>query len=145
MNVSLFPCRCKFLLDSPKYRLYIVHFLPNVLLGLRLSSSPIIVASGVPSCILPGALIALIPRQGRSNTKIVLSISTPCQYDLTCDFMYPSCSIIQENIIFDGANDQSSLEFDKVLDIGIRDSRVPFRASAPVAGPRRSINEAQHK
>jgi hypothetical protein len=59
--------------------------------------------------------------------------------------MYPSCSIIQENIIFDGANDQSSLEFDKVLDIGIRDSRVPFRASAQVAGPRRSINEAQHK
>jgi hypothetical protein len=33
--------------------------------------------------------------------------------------MYPSCSIAQENTIFDSANDRSSLEFEKVLDIGI--------------------------
>jgi hypothetical protein len=93
-----FPYCCKFSLDSPKYCMYIIHFLPNVLPGPRLSWSPIIAASRVPSRILPGALIALVPSQGRSNTKIVLSISPPCQYDLTCDFMYPSCSIIQENI-----------------------------------------------
>jgi hypothetical protein len=115
LNASLFPCCCKFSLDSPKNLLYIVHFQPNVLLGPRLSSSPIVVASRVPSCILLGALIALVAHQGRSNTKIVLSIYASCQHDLTYNFMYPSCSIIQENIIFDSANDRSSLEFEKVL------------------------------
>jgi hypothetical protein len=83
----------------------------------------------MPSCILSGALIALINRQDRSGTKIVLSISTPCQCDLTRDFVYPSCSTIQENIIFDHTNDWFSfgssypnwgmssltLEFEKVF------------------------------
>jgi hypothetical protein len=103
------------------------------------------VASRVPSCILSGTLIALVPHQGLSNTKIVLSISAPCQYDLTYNFMYPSCSSIQENIIFDSANDRSSLEFEKVIDIGIWESPFPFRASDQVAGSRRSSNGAQNK
>jgi hypothetical protein len=145
MNVRLFPCCCKFSLDSPKYCFNIIHFPPNVLPGPCLSSSPIVVASWVPSCVLPGALIALVSCQGRSNTKIVVSISVACQYDLTCDFMYPSCSIIQENIIFDSTNDQSNLEFEKVLDIGIWENPFPFQASSWVARPRISSNEAQHE
>jgi hypothetical protein len=45
------------------------------------------------------------------------------QYDLTCDSIYPSCFIIQENIIFDRAMDRFSLEVltpmgGVVLDIG---------------------------
>jgi hypothetical protein len=44
MNVSLFLVCCKFSFDSPKYCLYVIHFQPNVLLGLHLSSRPIIVA-----------------------------------------------------------------------------------------------------
>jgi hypothetical protein len=44
-------------------------------------------------------------------------MSTPHQYDLAHDLVYPSCPTIQENIIFDSANDRSTLEFEKVLDI----------------------------
>jgi hypothetical protein len=43
---------------------------PRALLGI----DPIIVVSPVPSCIPPSAVIALINRQGCSNSKIVLSI-----------------------------------------------------------------------
>jgi hypothetical protein len=93
------------MLDIPKLCLCIIHSQPSVQLGSILPSSPIVVASRVPSYILHGALIALVPRQGRSNTKIVLSISAPCQYDLTYDFVYPSCLIMQENAIFDSIND----------------------------------------
>jgi hypothetical protein len=75
----------------------------------------------------------------------VLFISVPCQWDLNRDFVYPSCSIIQENIIFNSANDRSNLKFDIVLDIGTWESPFPFWASAQVTGPRRSSNEAQNK
>jgi hypothetical protein len=68
-------------------------------------------------------------------------------------FMYRSCSIIQENVISDRADDQFSLEIltlmeDIILDIGIlereRESYFLVRASARVARPRRSSDEAQH-
>jgi hypothetical protein len=74
------------------------------------------VVSPVPSCIPLGALIALVNHHGRSNTRWWCPFhSMPCQYDLTCDFVYPSCPIIQENIIFNSANYRSSLEFEKVI------------------------------
>jgi hypothetical protein len=130
MSVSLFPRCCKFSLDSPKYCMYIVHFQRNVLLGPRLSSSPTVVALWVPSCILPGALIALVPRQGQSNFKIVLSIPMPCQYHLTCDFVYPSYFIIQENIIFDSANDWSSWNLRKSLTLELE--KVIFHSEHPL-------------
>jgi hypothetical protein len=70
-------------------------------------------------------------------------ISDPCHFDLALNCVYPSCSIIQENIIFNSANDRSSLEFEKVLDSGTWESHFPFRASARVAGPRISSNKVQ--
>jgi hypothetical protein len=48
----------------------------------------------------------------------------PCHHDLTHAFMYLSCSIIQENVILDRAEDRFSLEVltlmgDVILDVGI--------------------------
>jgi hypothetical protein len=79
-----------------------------------------------------------------------LFTSKPCLYDLTRDFMYPSYSIVQENIISDCTKDWFSLEVltpmgDVNLDIGIWKSSFPLWALARVAGPRRSSNEAQHR
>jgi hypothetical protein len=113
------------------YCLQIFHSQPSKLLESCLSSVPVIVVSRVPSCILLGVLIALLNHQGRSNTKILLSISAPCQYDLTHDFVYPSCSTIQENIIFDHTNNRFSLEVltpirNVNLDVGIWESSFPF-------------------
>jgi hypothetical protein len=70
----------------------------------------------------------------------------PCHYDLTHAFMYPSCSVIQENIISDRANDRVSLEVltpigDVVLDVGIWESYFPSRAPNQVNVPIRSSNE----
>jgi hypothetical protein len=47
----------------------------------------------------------------------------PCHHDLTCAFMYLSCSVIQENVIFNRAEVRFSLEVltsiqDVVLDFG---------------------------
>jgi hypothetical protein len=73
----------------------------------------------------------------------------PCRHDLIHAFVYPSCSIIQENIIFDRANDRFNLEVlttmgDVILDIGTRESSFSFGASDRV-GLRRWSNEEQHK
>jgi hypothetical protein len=48
----------------------------------------------------------------------------PCRHDLTRAFMYPSCSVIQENVISDRAEDRFNLEVltlmgDVALGIGI--------------------------
>jgi hypothetical protein len=48
----------------------------------------------------------------------------PRRHDLTRAFMYPSCSVIQENAIFDCAKDRFSLKVltlmgDVILDVGI--------------------------
>jgi hypothetical protein len=72
-----------------------------------------------------------------------------CRHDLTRAFVYPSCSTIQENIIFDRTNDRFSLKVltpmgDVILDIGTQESSFPFGASDRV-GPRRWSNESQHK
>jgi hypothetical protein len=55
----------------------------------------------------------------------------PCCHDLTRVFMYLSCSVIQENVIFDRVEDWFSLEVltpmgDVVLDIGIWESYFSF-------------------
>jgi hypothetical protein len=118
MNVSL-----SSFVPSPYYCLCIFHSQLSTLLESCLSSIPVIVVSWVPSSILPSALIALVNRQGQSSDKTVLSISMPCQYDLTHDFVYQSCSTIQENIIFDRTNDRFSFEVltsmgDVILAIG---------------------------
>jgi hypothetical protein len=57
------------LLGFPKYCLHIVHFQPSALLGSHPSSSHIIVALWVPSCILPDALMALVNHQVWPNTQ----------------------------------------------------------------------------
>jgi hypothetical protein len=105
------------------YCLHIFHSQSSTLLESCLSLILVVVVLRLPSCILPGALIALVNHQGRSSAKIVLSFSAPCQYDLTRDFVYPSYSTIQENIIFNRSNDRFSLEVltpmgNVVLDIG---------------------------
>jgi hypothetical protein len=48
----------------------------------------------------------------------------PCCHDLTRVFVYPSCSVIQENVIADHTDDQVSLEVltligDVIFDVGI--------------------------
>jgi hypothetical protein len=53
-----------------------------------------------------------------------LSTFEPCHHDLTRVFIYPSCSVIQESVISDHADDRFSLEVltpigDVVLDIEI--------------------------
>jgi hypothetical protein len=63
--------------------------------------------------------------------------------------MYPSCLVIQENVISDRAEDWFSLEVltsmsDVVLDIGIREGPFPFQAPARVVEPRGSSNEARY-
>jgi hypothetical protein len=62
MNVS-FPCCFQIPANFPKYCLHIDQFQQNVLLGLHLSSSHIIVVVRVPSCTLQGALVALLNHQ----------------------------------------------------------------------------------
>jgi hypothetical protein len=78
------------------------------------------------------------------------STSEPCRHDLTHAFMYLPCLVIQENVIFDRAKDQFSLEVltpmgDVILNVGIWKSSFSFRAPARVAGPRRSSKDVQHK
>jgi hypothetical protein len=48
----------------------------------------------------------------------------PCRHDLTRAFMYLSCSVIQEHVIFDRAEDRFSLKViipmgNVILDVGI--------------------------
>jgi hypothetical protein len=52
------------------------------------------------------------------------STSEPCHHDLTRAFVYPSCSVIQENVNSDCVDDRVSLDVltlmgDVVLDVGI--------------------------
>jgi hypothetical protein len=68
--------------------------------------------------------MALVSHQGRFNTQG--SIVPFCAMSVRShrDFVYPSCSTIQENAIFDRTNDQFSLEVltpmgDAILNIGI--------------------------
>jgi hypothetical protein len=56
------------------YCLHIFHSQPSTLLEPCLWSIPVIVVPPLPSCVPPGALIALVNHQGHFNTKIVLSI-----------------------------------------------------------------------
>jgi hypothetical protein len=64
---------------------------PSVLLGSNLSSSHV------------GPLSSKYPTWCQSTSE-------PCRHDLTHAFMYLSCSIIQENVIFNHTEDRFSLE-----------------------------------
>jgi hypothetical protein len=70
----------------------------------------------------------------------------PCCHDITRAFVYPSCLVIQENVISDRFNLEVITPMgDVILDVGVWESSFPFRASDWVNGPRRSSNVAQHK
>jgi hypothetical protein len=78
----------------------------------------------VPSCILPGALMALVSPQGRSNTHG--SIVPFCAISVRShrDFKCLPCSVVQENFISNHADGRFNLEvlnpiMEVVLDIGI--------------------------
>jgi hypothetical protein len=84
-------------------------FTPNQMypLGLWLSSSYIIVVSQMSTICPVGACVSLI-----SSKYPIWYQSTfePCLHDLTRAFGYPSCSVIQENIIFHHANNHFNLK-----------------------------------
>jgi hypothetical protein len=89
------------------------------------------VSSQVPSCILHGALMALVSHQGRSNTQGTVVPFYAMLVRSHRDFMYLPQSIVQENIIFDRVDDRFSLEvltpiMEVVLNIGIQESSFSF-------------------
>jgi hypothetical protein len=135
------------LLDLPKYHLSIIHSQLSVPLGSHLSSRHIVVVLQTSTICPIRACISLI-----SSKYPIWCRSTfePCRHDLTRGFIYPSCSVIQENVISDRVEDRFSLKVltlmgDLVLDVGIWESSIPFRAFDWVHGPWRSSNGAQHK
>jgi hypothetical protein len=65
----------------------------------------------LPFCTI-GACVSLISSK---YPTCCWSTFQSCHYDLTCDFVYLSCSIIQENIVFYSTNDRSSWEFENVI------------------------------
>jgi hypothetical protein len=130
--------------------LHIIQSQTSVLLVSQISLRHIVVASWVPSCILPGTPMARVNRQGDPIPKIVLFILCAMSVWSHYDSVYSSCYIIQENIISDHADNLFRVGVltplgDVVPDVAIWESSFPFWVSDQVAEPRRSSNGAQSK
>jgi hypothetical protein len=102
------------------YWLHIFHSQPSKLLQSGLPSIHIVVVLQMSTIFPSSARVSLISSKYPTWCR---STFEPCRHDLICACVHPSCSVIQENVIFDRAEDRFSLEVltpigDVILDIG---------------------------